>query len=351
MSVEDLFRPKIADLFRVELPHLERQGRLGNQLFQISAAFGYALDMCVKNCSSMSDDGAAISAEELTGIVCIPNSWSYREYFPFLCSSMKSADSLTFHHARRYTVEEQSFSYRPWVCLPRITHPTVVQISGYFQSEKYFMRRTPISFRGDMGDERMLNLAKFMQQQVFRFRSDLMEDCTQFMTATRRIEIGKSCSVHVRRGDYLQSPGVWPPCQIEYYISALVQVQNRMPELQDVCVFSDDPSFVESEWIPTLHSAHPNFTFHNMSAKVSEDLRDKRDKRQNAEVFDLCCMSLCRAHIIANSTFSWWGSYLGMQRNSDLGTVVIAPATWFGTQAGWINRNTRDVYRSEMIRL
>ena len=47
-------------------------------------------------------------------------------------------------------------------------------------------------------------------------------------------------------------------------------------------------------------------------------------------------MSLCDGHIIANSSYSWWGAWLGGEN------LVIAPKNWFGQELNY--KNTEDVY-------
>ena len=51
---------------------------------------------------------------------------------------------------------------------------------------------------------------------------------------------------------------------------------------------------------------------------------------------DLCLMSLCKGHIIANSSFSWWGAWLANRGK------VIAPKKWFGPNNAHLN--TKDLY-------
>ena len=50
----------------------------------------------------------------------------------------------------------------------------------------------------------------------------------------------------------------------------------------------------------------------------------------------MCLMSLCKSHIIANSSFSWWGAWLSNSRD------VVAPSTWFGPNNAHLD--TKDLY-------
>ena len=56
----------------------------------------------------------------------------------------------------------------------------------------------------------------------------------------------------------------------------------------------------------------------------------------NSHYTDLAMMSLCTGHIIANSTFSWWGAWLADSKE------VIAPKKWFGPDNA--NLDTKDLY-------
>ena len=68
--------------------------------------------------------------------------------------------------------------------------------------------------------------------------------------------------------------------------------------------------------------------------------RFKFIKSNNIQI-DLCLMTMCNYHVIANSSFSWWGSWLA---NSE---KTIAPKNWFGGDC--INHNTQDLYLSDWI--
>jgi hypothetical protein len=52
---------------------------------------------------------------------------------------------------------------------------------------------------------------------------------------------------------------------------------------------------------------------------------------------DLKIMTMCDHHIIANSSYSWWGAWM----NPREGKKVIAPKKWFGPL---LQKNTENIY-------
>ena len=158
--------------------------------------------------------------------------------------------------------QEPHFHYVP---LPKVDEIT---LHGYFQSEKYFA-----DYKDELNAEFSLRNPKYPKK--------LDDDY-----------IG----IHVRRGDYLNLSTIHPTCSMEYYEEALASLPN-IP----VKVFSDD-----REWCVKNFKGD---RFHVSTKNFMED-------------FEL--MTKCRYHIIANSSFSWWGAWLS---NSE---KVIAPLAWFG---------------------
>ncbi len=144
--------------------------------------------------------------------------------------------------------------------------------------------------------------------------------------AAEQIQTTNAISVHVRRGDYATNPatqafhGILPA---EYYRAAVREVSQavRNPHFY---VFSDDPDWCRHN-LDLGHST--TFVDHNR-ARGSDDLR---------------LMSLCAHHIIANSSFSWWGAWLNPREEK----IVIAPRRWVADSS----IDARDVVPARWIQL
>ena len=127
-----------------------------------------------------------------------------------------------------------------------------------------------------------------------------------------RIADSHSVSLHVRRADYVNNPktlGIHGTCSAAYYAAAVDAITAQAADLR-FFIFSDD--------IPW---ARENLTFQGDKVFV-----DFNNASRNYE--DLRLMSLCRHHITANSTFSWWGAWLG-----NPGGITLTPARWFSEEA------------------
>jgi Glycosyl transferase family 11 len=112
-------------------------------------------------------------------------------------------------------------------------------------------------------------------------------------------------SLHVRHGDYAVDYGGRNALSTSYHAKAMRSVLQQIAR-PTFFVFSDDIAFAR-EKLPK--GERMVFLDHNDEATPHEDLR---------------LMSACRHHIIANSTFSWWGAWL----NPDPAKLVCAPEIW-----------------------
>ena len=186
-------------------------------------------------------------------------------------------------------VGEQHFHYDSTLFS---TIPDGHNVYAYLQSEKYF---------------------KHIEKEIredFTFKNDVVKACKEMMDT-----VPNAIALHVRRGDYIENAANHPPCPKGYYDLAISQFDDK----RTIIIFSDDP-----EWCST------QFTDDRFLISEGGD-----------NVADLCMMSMCSDFIIANSSFSWWGSWLSENPHKR----IIAPDKWFGT--GYTkNHNTSDLYCS-----
>lgn len=257
------------------------QGGLGNQMFQY--AFGLAL--------------ARTSPDELLYDTSSYDSDSHRspalhfwrtdppllraEHLPLLPRRFGGAGLWGLLSGRRplALVRERRCRFDAKYLAPR--RHTYFQ--GYWQSEKYFTGLRPTLL------------------ESFQPIAEVGRDATAW---ARRIEQTRSLAVHVRRTDYVHLP-MMQVCSTDYYEQAVQRLVSRFAGIE-AFVFSDDLPWCRHNLAlpcPTRYVAVGAAAPH----------------------IDLWLMTLCKHHVIANSTYSWWGAWL----KQTSGGETIAPCPWF----------------------
>ncbi len=170
--------------------------------------------------------------------------------------------------------------------------PQNCYLAGYWQSEEYFQAhaskiRADFTFKLPMTD----------------INAKLAEQIAQV----------NAVSLHVRRGDYVniaKNKSIYSECSLDYYKTAISYISKQVAN-PHFFIFSDDIAWVKDN----LKIGMPcHYVDHNQNEESFNDMR---------------LMSLCQHHIIANSSFSWWGAWLNPSANK----IVIAPKHWFAHQA------------------
>lgn len=189
--------------------------------------------------------------------------------------------------------------------------PALEQVSGdcylrgYFQSPKFFAG-------AEDAVRAAFALEKVVSPAARAIAQEMVED---------------SVALHVRRGDYLAHAGAnafHGTMDLAYYERALERVESQFIA-EKIYVFSDDPDYARALF---AHNPKAHFV------------------RGESEYDDMHLMSKARAHIIANSTFSWWSAWLDARPDA----LVIAPNAWFSAQALGSN-DTRDLFPPDWVRL
>lgn len=264
-------------------------GRLGNQMFQFASSvaiakkIGCEIYFPIENCSSFYSNGPIDPKTGLNmQVKCdLTDCFNIPERF------FKNSQDIKIN----YIAKEKSFTFDP--DMYRI--PDSTDLNGYFQTEKYFKEIR----------ESILEYFTF-KPEIEKIASAYWENyINEFASGSPVI------SIHVRRGDYTLYPNHHPPCSEEYY--------NRAMSLFD----SDSNFLVFSDDIEWCREKFNSSKFHIINS--------------GNPYMDLKLMSLCDHHINANSSFSWWGSWLNQKEDKR----VICPSNWFGPL---INKDTRDIY-------
>ncbi len=151
---------------------------------------------------------------------------------------------------------------------------------------------------GCWGAEMYFSMAKDEVLKSFIFPMNKLSIRVQVLASKMSLE--NSISIHVRRGDYLNSNFI-SLASTNYYMNALSFIEGMESAISfKLYIISDD-----IEW------CKKNLKY------LSEYNHEYITGNQDYE--DMYLMTKCKYVIIANSTFSWWGGYLSSAKR------VIAP--------------------------
>ena len=279
----------------IGMNNLGKNGRMGNQMFQYAALVGIA-----KQCGfdiRIPDHSTAPYFNRKVGANIITEYHELQHCFEMLhCGDrygIIDGDEIELHESHEFC--EELFKE----C------PNHVTLNGYFQSEKYFKNA-----------EKLLRLD-------FRFKEHIIEEVEDHFSSYLNEE---PVCILVRdfNPDY-----DYPNCENnhinippEFYEKSIdilgrdrmyIICSNNIELTKKQEVFQGD-NFIFNEVVPTdIYKGH----------------------------FDLCLMSMCQDFIISNSTFAWWGAWLG----NGIGKRVLIPTPWYGP--GLSHINTDDLYPDE----
>lgn len=263
-------------------------GRLGNQMFQYAALLGIARKNNFKYGINYSND-FNLKLEDIPEDIHI------------------NQKILTLSRLFKLSAEDSSHINLPTIAEPHLHFceelfqiKDNVNLHGYFQTEKYF------------------NHIKKEIVLEYTFPEHLLAKAQVLLGPFLDKEI---VSVHFRRSDYLNLKDYYNTDLDDYYKKAFQLFSGKK---YTFLLFSDDLEYLIA-----------NFEGQN---------KFKICKAKN-QFLELALMSLCHHNIIANSSFSWWGSWLNQNPNKK----VIAPKDWFNF--GYKQHDTKDIYCEGWIKI
>lgn len=191
---------------------------------------------------------------------------------------------------------------------PKVFEMEEAYLNGFFQSEKYFPDKAVVA----------------QLRREFSFKPDEIFSSAESWELYRQIRETESVSIHVRRGDYLL-PGTVETfggiCDTDYYKRAIDLMVKKHPDAI-FYVFTSDKAWCEENV--------SGMKFHIVDTH-----------EENEDAVDMLLMSLCKHHILANSSYSWWSAWM----NDSPDKTVIVPSKWLN------NKPMDDIYTDRMTRI
>jgi hypothetical protein len=310
---------------------VELMGGLGNQLFQIFTLMAYS--------KKHNQPFLLEKKESLPGQYVVRNVY-WNTLFDKLSHRL-------FQGGINYPfIREQAFEYNelPPPSISLTNKQANYKLHGYFQSYKYFQ---------DYIHE-ILNDIGWNEK-----RSAISGATDKGLKGVEHVERGLKgaepltlVSLHFRVGDYVKLQHFHPLMTLKYYTNAIQYIVERDATAKTILYFCEenDIEYVTNTYLNPLKKQFPSLTF----VKADGTLEDWKQ---------MILMTTCKHHIIANSSFSWWGAYLAYTSASANGDpsasangdpsasankMICYPDKWFGASAG--NKNVSDLFPSSWIK-
>jgi predicted DNA-binding protein YlxM (UPF0122 family) len=284
-------------------------GGLGNQLFQYAFARGIQLKHKTQLKTDLSWYDEERNNHEFYQLNSFPNinihKASARQIFFYKRKTLLSSSLLYKAVSNLFnykTITETQFNFNP---KQNLSTSKNCYTNGYWQSEKYFNKIR----------ETLLNDFSFPELS------------TKNNITKQNICNTNSCSLHIRRGDYVTNPlnkKNHGALNLMYYQNALNRIQQKVNNLS-LFVFSDDIEWVKENLSTNLPTIYVDWNI------------------GKSAIHDMHLMSLCKHNIIANSSFSWWAAWL----NNNPSKMVFAPKKWFN-ERDW---DTTDLIPKNWIKI
>ena len=305
---------------------LQLAGGLGNQMFQ------YALYLQLKSLGRevRIDDVSGFLEDRQRDPALAPFGIGYERPSREELRRLLDDSPLPWDRVRRklFGRKKKSYFEEGKLFVPQVLTWDEIYLEGYWQSEKYF-QAVEAQVREAYDTD---SLIAYLKREDFWDSADMagQDSVGSVRQYLEEIESTCSVSVHVRRGDYLTPEnqalfgGI---CTDAYYIEAIRQMRERYPQCRFYLFCNDREWGRQEQW------AEDGLTRIQLPEKT-----ELAGKNRVTDYAEFLLMSRCRHHILANSSFSWWASYL----NSNPDKSVLVPDTWLN------GTDCRDFYREDM---
>lgn len=272
--------------------HVTIKGGIGNQLFQ------YAFGENIKkkwNCEVLYNvdwfDSFGSDTPRVLALFELFNFDTFKSYNLEILQSRYASSLLnrfTKFHGKEFRVEKDFNFSESYQEMPN-KRVKEIFFTGYWQSGNYFM-----------------GIENDLRKKLLEYKKNFH----QFYLMEKILNTTNSTSVHIRRGDYVTNKAAkitFASCSSNYYINAINKINQMTNDYGKFFIFSDD-----IEWVKNNITVGKNAVYIDSQYGLSD-------------LDELFLMSICKNHIIANSSFSWWGAWIGSSKKG----ITICPKNWY----------------------